>query len=488
MSPSRPKGAPEAGPGPARRWRKGRGDAGRTPLSWAQRALLAASFLITLGSFAVLPYMSVLLHRRLGLGLGAVGFVLAVASLIQFAGGVVAGPVAGRIGLRRAMLLALALRTAGFAAFVPGLGSPALAVGALLLVSAGAALYLPANKAYLVDGASEAARPRLLSASGSAFNAGMALGPPAAAPLVMGSPGALFACVTVLFALVGAGHALLPREGSGGGAGGRSAPAPSVSAGAPLTPPPAPLAPTATPATPAGAPPTPTAVAPMPGASLPARGGGERRDRVPGGAATAAAPVRDRLTASPGLSPFVVTVLSVYAFMFFQHYLALYAVPRTSAGFYGAVLTGYAALLVVAQPLLAERVAALGYPAAQWWGFGAMAAGMAAIGAGGHAGIAVGAVLLCLGEIVLFLKNDLEALARSTAAPASVFGRQRLAAGIGAFGAAVVGGQLYGAAEAAGSARGFWVAVGLQCLLLPVFLLFRRRTARDPEESRAAAP
>ncbi|NED24691.1 MFS transporter, partial [Streptomyces anulatus] len=91
----------------------------------------------------------------------------------------------------------------------------------------------------------------------------------------------------------------------------------------------------------------------------------------------------------------VVTVLSVYAFMFFQHYLALYAVPRTSAAFYGAVLTGYAALLVVAQPLLAERVAALGYPAALRWGFGAMAAGMAAIGAGGHVGIAAGGALLC---------------------------------------------------------------------------------------------
>ncbi|MFH8883410.1 MFS transporter [Streptomyces californicus] len=471
MSLRRHQGAPEAGAGPARRRRKGRGDAGRTPLSGAQRALLAASFVITLGSFAVLPYMSVLLHRRLGLGLGAVGFVLAVASLIQFAGGVVAGPVAGRIGLRRAMLLALALRTAGFAAFVPGLGSPGLAVGALLLVSAGAALYLPANKAYLVDGVSEAARPRLLSASGSAFNAGMALGPPAAAPLVMGSPGVLFACVTVLFALVGAGHALLPREGVGGGAGERSATAPP-------TPPAAPPAPPA-------ALPTPPAAPPTPPAALPVRGAGERQGRLPGDAAKAAPPVPDRLTAPPGLSPFVVTVLSVYAFMFFQHYLALYAVPRTSAGFYGAVLTGYAALLVVAQPLLAERVAALGYPAAQWWGFGAMAAGMAAIGAGGHGGIAVGAVLLCLGEIVLFLKNDLEALARSTAAPASVFGRQRLAAGIGAFGAALVGGQLYGAAEAAGSARGFWVAVGLQCLLLPVFPLLRRRTARGPEEPRA---
>lgn len=404
--------------------------AGGPPLTGPQRFLLGGSFLITLGSFAVLPYMSVLLHQRLGLGLGTVGVVLAVASLIQFAGGVVAGPVTGRIGLRRAMLLALGLRTAGFAAFVPGLTSPVLAVGALLLVSAGAALYLPANKAYLVEGASEERRPRLLSASSSAFNAGMALGPPAAAPLVLGSPGVLFSCVTVLFALVGAGHALLPA-GAADRPAGRSS-------------------------------------------------GGSSAASAAGRAPESGAP-------RPGPSPFVVTVLSVYAFMFFQHYLALYAVPRTSAAFYGAVLAGYAALLVVAQPLLAERVAALGYPAALRWGFGAMAAGMAAIGAGGHAGIAVGGALLCLGEIVLFLKNDLEALARSSAAAASVFGRQRLAAGIGAFASGVVGGQLYGAAESAGSARGFWAAVCLQCLLVPVFLLRRRRTARDPEGSRAGA-
>ncbi|MEW2069240.1 MFS transporter [Streptomyces sp. NPDC007346] len=390
---------------------------GRGRFTGPQSFLLAGSFLITLGSFAVLPYMSVLLHQRLGLGLGAVGFVLAVASLIQFAGGVVAGPVAARIGLRRSMLLALALRTAGFGAFVPGLTSPVLAIGALLLVSAGAALYLPANKAFLVAGSPEEDRPRLLSASSSAFNAGMALGPPAAAPLVMGSPGVLFACVAGLFALVGAGHAFLPRDKTG-----------------------------------------PAAVA----------------DRPPG-----AAPPR------PGLSPFLVTVVSVYTFMFFQHYLALYAVPRTSAGFYGVVLAGYAALLVVAQPLLAQWIAALSYPAALRRGFGAMAVGMAAIAGGGHAGIAVGGALICLGEIVLFLKNDLEALARTSAPPATVFGRQRLAAGIGAFASGVVGGQLYAAAESAGSARAFWVVVCLQCLLLPVLLLSRRRPARGRPGPRA---
>ncbi|WGP08867.1 MULTISPECIES: MFS transporter [Streptomyces] len=401
------------------------GSRARLPFTGPQRVLLAGSFLITLGSFAVLPYVSVLLHQRLGIALGTVGLVLAVASLIQFAGGVVAGPVVARLGLRRAMLLALALRTAGFAAFVPGLRSPVLAVGALLLVSAGAALYLPANKAYLVEGVAEAGRPRLLSASSSAFNAGMALGPPAAAPLVMGSPGVLFSCVTGLFALIGAGHALLPHVGA---------------------------------------------------------------DRQSGGAGSAAAEARDTGERASGFSPFLVTVLSVYAFMFFQHYLALYAVPRTSAAFYGAVLTGYAVLLVVAQPLLAERIGSMSYPAALRWGFGAMAAGTAAIGVGGHAGIAVGGALLCLGEIVLFLKNDLEALARSPSAPASVFGRQRLAAGIGAFASGVVGGQLYGAAEAAGSARAFWAVVCLQCVLLPSALLLRRRAVRGRTARGRAGP
>ncbi|MFD8714999.1 MFS transporter [Streptomyces anulatus] len=228
--------------------------------------------------------MSVLLHQRLGLGLGTVGFVLAVASLIQFAGGVVAGPVAGRIGLRRAMLLALGLRTAGFAAFVPGLTSPVLAVGALLLVSAGAALYLPANKAYLVEGAPEARRPRLLSASGSAFNAGMALGPPAAAPLVMGSPGVLFSCVTVLFALVGAGHALLPAGGRPPPPPGPSPPPPARAgarggrAGAPPAPP---RAAAPAPDSALGSPPRRASRAPRPGGPPPA---GPRRPahRAPG--------------------------------------------------------------------------------------------------------------------------------------------------------------------------------------------------------------
>lgn len=408
-------------------------------LTMPQVFLLGVSFLITIGSFAVLPYMSVLLHQRFGLGLGVVGAVLAVASLVQFSGGVVGAALAARIGLRATMLVALAVRTAGFAAFVPGLTRPLVAVTALFLVSCGAALYLPANKAYLVAGCGPERRPGLLAASGSAFNAGIALGPPAAAPFVLTSPAGLFTGVAVLFALVGAGHALLPwvadeadeAEDKGENRGGAK------------------------------------------GAGGSGRGAGRFRSHLA------------KLRNPPALPPFAFTVLAVYVFMFFQHYLALYAVPRTSTAFYGAVLMGYAILLVVAQPLSARRLAALPYATALRAGFGAMAAGTAVLALGGRAGIAVGAALLCAGEIVLFLKNDLEALDRSAAPAATVFGSQRLAAGLGAFAAAVVGGQMYQAAERASAVPVFWLVVSAQAVVLPVLLVVSVTGTRRRARARA---
>lgn len=403
---------------------RGRLRSGLARLTGPQRFLLAGSFLIPLGSFAVLPFMSVLLHERLGMGLGRVGVVLAVASLVQFSGGVAGGAVAERIGLRNTMLLALVIRTTGFACFLPGLRHPAAAVFALFLVSIGAALYLPANKAYLIHRVDEEQRPLLLSASGSALNAGIALGPLAAAPFVLSASAGLFTAVTALFAAITVGHVLLPTESHHG-----------------------------------------QAIESEQGQEQGQEEGQEEGQPAP----------RGRAFAGLAVLPFATTVLSLYVFMFFQHYLALYAVPRTSPTYYGLVLALYALLLVVAQPLLSDRIARLSYVRALWFGFGAVAAGMATLAIGDHAAILAGALLVCLGEIVLFFKNDLEALARSPRAPAVVFGHQRLAAGIGAFASGVVGGEGYQLAERTGGAGWFWVAVAVQCVLLPLFL--RGRTA-----------
>ncbi|GAA4004269.1 MFS transporter [Allokutzneria multivorans] len=371
----------------------------------AAKFLLASSFLIPLGSFMVLPFMSVFLHERLGLGLGAVGVVLAVASLVQFSGGIVGGVVAERIGVRRAMVLALVVRTCGFACLLAGLAWTPAAVPALVLTCCGAALYLPANKAYLVEGVSGEQRPLFLSASNAALNAGMAAGPLLAGPFVLSVPGTVFAVVTGLFLAMTFGHALLPER-----------PAPPRSEGSPL--------------------------------------------------------------AGLSLLPFCATAMSFYLYFFLQHFLAVFAVPRTSPEYYSVVLLVNAGLVIVVQPLVSGVVARMRYSLALVVGFAGFAVGMAVLP---HA-ILLGAVLITLGDIVLFLKNELVALDTTPRSAAVVFGQQRLAAGLGACASGLVGGVLY---DSVGGTA-FWLVVAAQCVLLPPLLLLARRFR--PSSTGIAAP
>lgn len=376
------------------------------------RFLLLSSFLIPLGSFMVLPFMSVFLHERLGMGLGTVGVVLAVASLVQFSGGIVGGALADRIGLRQIMVWALVVRTAGFVGLLAALRWPPLAVGALILTCCGAALYLPANKAYLVHGVDEERRPAFLSAGNAALSAGMAVGPLIAGPFVLSSPGPLFIAVTALFVVVTAGHARLP-------------------------------------------------------AAL-----GER----PGVAATRQGPL-----SGIAVLPFVANVLAFYLYFHFQHYLAVYAVERASSEFYSVVLLACFVLVIVVQPLASGLIRKMPYALALAAGFTGLSAGLAVLAIGTRVSLLAGGALITLGDIVLFLKNDLEALRRSPRSDAVVFGQQRLAAGLGAGASGVLGGQLYGLTERSGHTGWFWLLAAAQCLLLPPLLLAWRGAA-------AAAP
>jgi MFS family permease len=384
------------------------------PLTGPLRFLLLSSFLIPLGSFMVLPFMSVFLHERLGMGLGTVGVVLAVASLVQFSGGIVGGALADRIGLRRTMLWALVVRTAGFTGLLLALRWPPLAVGALVLTCCGAALYLPANKAYLVHGVDDERRPAFLSAGNAALNAGMAVGPLIAGPFVLSSPGWLFAAVTTLFLAVTAGHARLP----------------------------------------------------------------ETHGMHP---AESTETARPGLLAGVALLPFAANALAFYLYFHFQHFLAVYAVERASSAFYSLVLLLCFTLVIVVQPLASGLIRRMPYALALAVGFTGLAAGLAVLAAGTRAALLAGGALITLGDIVLFLKNDLEALRRSPRSDAVIFGQQRLAAGLGACASGVLGGQVYSLGERAGHTGWFWLLAAAQCLLLPPLLLtLRRRTARRP--------
>ncbi|MFF8644370.1 MFS transporter [Streptomyces sp. NPDC015345] len=383
------------------------------PLDGPLRFLLLSSFLIPLGSFMVLPFMSVFLHERLGMGLGTVGVVLAVASLVQFSGGVVGGALADRIGLRRTMLWALIIRTAGFVGLLLALRWPPLAVGALVLTCCGAALYLPANKAYLVHGVDDERRPAFLSAGNAALNAGMAVGPLVAGPFVLSSPGWLFVSVTALFVLVTVGHARLPAAAGARESGGQSA------------------------------------------------GQG--------------------LLAGVAALPFAANALAFYLYFHFQHFLAVYAVERASSTFYSLVLLLCFTVVIVVQPLASGLIRRMPYATALVIGFAGLAAGLAVLAIGTRPALLAGGTLITLGDIVLFLKNDLEALHHSPRSDAVVFGQQRLAAGLGACASGVLGGQVYGLTEQAGNTGWFWLLAAAQCVLLPPALLaLRERPARHP--------
>ncbi|MFF9690036.1 MFS transporter [Streptomyces sp. NPDC014623] len=390
---------------------------GLSPLDGPQRFLLLSSFLIPLGSFMVLPFMSVFLHERLGMGLGTVGVVLAVASLVQFSGGIAGGALADRIGLRRTMLWALIVRTAGFVGLLLALRWPPLAVGALILTCCGAALYLPANKAYLIHGVEDERRPAYLSAGNAALNAGMAMGPLIAGPFVLSSPGSLFVAVTALFVLVTAGHARLPSTTS-------------------------------------------------------------ERPASPGAS-------RQGLLAGVALLPFAANAMAFYLYFHFQHFLAVYAVERASSTFYSVVLLVCFTLVIVVQPLASGLIRRMPYGLALAVGFAGLAAGLVVLSIGTRPSLLAGGALITLGDIVLFLKNDLEALHRSPRSDAVIFGQQRLAAGLGACASGVLGGQLYSVGEQAGDTGVFWLLAAAQCLLLPpLLLMLRRRAARPAQLSR----
>jgi MFS family permease len=175
-------------------------------LSPSLKFLIVWSFIVALGSFMVTPFMGVILVEGVGLGVPSAGVLVAVATFIQFGGSIVGGLVTDRLGLKQTMVLSLGLRTSGLALLALAITFPSVAVPAVVLVAAGPAAYLPANKAYIVTYVAEDLRPLFLSISNAALTAGMALGPLLAALMIDEDPVVLLLSAALLFAIITAAH------------------------------------------------------------------------------------------------------------------------------------------------------------------------------------------------------------------------------------------------------------------------------------------
>ncbi|MCY0946646.1 MFS transporter [Streptomyces antarcticus] len=398
-----------------------------TGLPAGLKALIGLSFVVALGSYMVTPFIGVLMVEAVGMDIRVAGVLVAVATFIQFGGSILGGAVVDRLGLKRTMVGALALRTAGLVLLGVAVKVPWVAYPAVVLVAAGPALYLPANKAYIVTSVSDELRPLFLGVSSAALNAGMGLGPLLAALLIDADPVVLLIGLAALFALITAAHQATLKPVAR-----------------------RPAAPVAGPAT---------------------------------AAAGTGAPTGKRAALRGALRPVLFTGLAFYLYFFFQSFMGLYAVGVSDIRLLGWVMLLNCAMVVVLQPVLADRIARAGYRRLVVVSFALMALGTAAMALGGTPALLGGTALFTLGEVFLFLRCDLELVDRVPDSPAFAFGVQRLTAGIGGLLAGVVGGFVFAHYEAAGDLGGFWLVVAAQCAgaaLLALLLGGRRRAAAAP--------
>ncbi|MGW3009236.1 MFS transporter [Streptomyces sp. NPDC001219] len=381
-------------------------------LSSSLRSLIVLSFVVALGSYMVTPFIGVLMVQAVGLDVRLAGVLVAVATFIQFGGSILGGLVVDRLGLKRTMVGSLALRTTGLLLLGLAVQVPWVAYPAVVLVAAGPALYLPANKAYIVTCVSDELRPLFLGVSSAALNAGMGLGPLLAAVLIDADPVALLLGAAALFGLITLAHQLTMR----------------------------PLA--------------------------------RRRDTPPGGVtADGPAPAGKLRSLHGALRPVLFTALAFYLYFFFQSFLGLYAAGVHNIQVLGWAMLVNCAMMVALQPPLSGWIARADYRRLVAGSFALMAAGTAVMSLGHTAALLGGTVLFSLGEVFLFLRCDLEMVDRLPSNPAFAFGVQRLTAGIGGLLAGVVGGFLFAHYESAHDLGMFWIAVAVQCAVAAAIAL-----------------
>ncbi|WP_369202847.1 MFS transporter [Streptomyces sp. PU-14G] len=164
-------------------------------------------------------------------------------------------------------------------------------------------------------------------------------------------------------------------------------------------------------------------------------------------------------------APAVVTLLTAYVYWYFQNYLGVFVTDAYPAFLFSLALVLNSVLIVVGQPLAATWIGRTRYTTAAAVGFPSLTLGFLAFIQGSVAFILLGTVLVSVGEGVMFLKNELEALRALPHRPTLAIGSQRLALGVGSFASGLVGGQLYSASQSAGQTENFWLYAAGQGLV-----------------------
>ncbi|MFE1953508.1 MFS transporter [Streptomyces sp. NPDC059524] len=192
-------------------------------------------------------------------------------------------------------------------------------------------------------------------------------------------------------------------------------------------------------------------------------------------------------------APALIALATAYIYWYFQNYLGVFVTTTHSTALYSAALILNSVLVVLGQPPAARWIGRVRYATAVLIAFPALAAGFLALSRPGIAPVLLGTVAISVGEGVLFLKNELEALKAVPGRPALAVGSQRLALGGGSLLSGIAGGQLYAAGHSGAGAGQFWLYAAAQALAVTVLaaaVARGRRSRGGPElpASQAAEP
>jgi MFS family permease len=146
--------------------------------------VLGGDLLCALGSGLTMPFFIVYLHRVRGIDLTVAGFTLATIALASFAGNLIGGSFADRIGPRRTLMAGLCTSAAGcvWLAFVT---SPAAGFGAAACVGLGNSVSWPALDSLLATVVEESQRSTVFALRHATLNLGLGLGSVLAATVVV---------------------------------------------------------------------------------------------------------------------------------------------------------------------------------------------------------------------------------------------------------------------------------------------------------------
>ncbi|MGK5741402.1 MFS transporter [Micromonospora sp. URMC 103] len=178
-------------------------DEPRTWWSPGLRIMVADTFLMGLGFYALVPLLAHHLLHDLGLSIALTGLLAGVRSASQQGMMLWSGVLADRFGHRRAICLGVLLRAAGFAAFGVVDSVPGLAV-ASVLAGLGGSLFHPASYALYAELTPTPHRTRAYAVRETTSNVAFVLGPALGGILAATNFTALCFVAASLFLLAGA--------------------------------------------------------------------------------------------------------------------------------------------------------------------------------------------------------------------------------------------------------------------------------------------